>query len=118
MNGFHPILTRGNRMGYRNWGVKDSAGFNTKENGMNGYEMMAEFERVIRDVIAVHNDYLPESFRDNRTDSVTLADLERKCDSLCETDTDHQIEKMEKEKRIVLYAQQIANGQEITYLPK
>jgi len=31
VNGFHPILTRGNRMDYRNRGVKDSAGFNTKE---------------------------------------------------------------------------------------
>ena len=27
VGGFHPILTRGNRVGYRNRGVKDSAGF-------------------------------------------------------------------------------------------
>jgi hypothetical protein len=27
VGGFHPILTRGNRVGYRNWGVKSSAGF-------------------------------------------------------------------------------------------
>lgn len=85
---------------------------------MNGYELMAELERVIRDVIVVPNDWLPETFRDERTDGVTLADLNRKCDSLLNKPTDHQVEKMEKDKRIELYAAMIANGQEITYLPK
>ena len=85
---------------------------------MNGYELMAELERVIRDVIVVPNDWLPETFRDERTDGVTLADLDRKCDSLLNKPTDHQVEKMEKDKRIELYAAMIANGQEITYLPK
>jgi hypothetical protein len=27
VGGFHPIQTMGHRMGYRNWGVKSSAGF-------------------------------------------------------------------------------------------
>ena len=85
---------------------------------MNGYELMAELERVIRDVIVVPNDWLPETFRDERTDGVTLADLNRKCDSLLNKPTDHQVEKMEKDKRIELYAAMIANGQEIPYLPK
>ena len=85
---------------------------------MNGYELMAELERVIRDVIVVPNDWLPETFRDERTDGVTLADLDRKCDSLLNKPTDHQVEKMEKDKRIELYAAMIANGEEITYLPK
>ena len=85
---------------------------------MNGYELMAELERVIRDVIVVPNDWLPETFRDERTDGVTLADLDRKCDSLLNKPTDHQVKKMEKDKRIELYAAMIANGQEITYLPK
>lgn len=85
---------------------------------MNGYELMAEFERIIKDVIVVPNDWLPENFRDNRTDGVTLADLEKKCDSMEKGDTDHQIEKSEKDKRIALYRTMIENGQEITYLPK
>lgn len=85
---------------------------------MNGYELMAEFERVIKDVILVPNDWLPENFRDNRTDSVSLADLEHKCDSLEITETDHQIEKREKDRRIAAYAAMIQNGEEITYLPK
>ncbi len=85
---------------------------------MNGYELMAEFERLIKDVIVVPNDWLPEDFRDNRTDGVSLADLEHKCDSRDSVETDHQIEKMAKDKRIAIYAAMIENGQEITYLPK
>jgi hypothetical protein len=85
---------------------------------MNGYELMAEFERVIKDVIVVPNHRLPEDFRDNRTDSVSLADLERKCNSRDKAETDHQIEKREKDKRVAIYAAMIENGKEITYLPK
>lgn len=85
---------------------------------MNGYELMAELERVIRDIIVVPNDWLPEDFKDHRTDGVTLADLDSKCDSMLDKPTDHQLEKAEKDKRIELYAAMIANGQEITYLPK
>ena len=85
---------------------------------MNGYELMAEFDRVIKDVLVVSNDWLPEDFRDNRTDSVSLADLERKCDSRDKVETDHQMEKREKDKRVAIYAAMIENGQEITYLPK
>lgn len=85
---------------------------------MNGYELMAQFERIIKDVIVVPNHWLPEDFRDNRTDSVSLSDLERKCDTRDSVETDHQIEKREKDKRICIYAAMIENGQEITYLPK
>ena len=85
---------------------------------MNSYELMAELERVIRDVIVVPNDWLPEDFKDHRTDGVTLADLDRKCDSMLDKPTDHQLEKIEKDKRIEMYAAMIANGEEITYLPK
>lgn len=85
---------------------------------MNGYELIREFERVVRDVVVIPNDWLPEDFRDNRTDGVTLSDLESKCDSREITETDYQLEKMEKDKRIELYASMIQNGEEITYLPK
>lgn len=85
---------------------------------MNGYELIAELERVIREVIVVPNDWLPEDFKDHRTDGVTLADLDRKCDARDTTETDHQIEKREKDKRIAIYSAMIANGEEITYFPK
>ena len=85
---------------------------------MNGYELMAEFERMIKDIILVPNDWLPENFRDNRTDSVSLADLECKCDSLEIGETEYQIEKREKDKRIAAYAVMIEHGQEIEYIMK
>lgn len=85
---------------------------------MNGYELIAELERVIRDVVVVPNEWLPEDFRDHRTDGVTLADLDRKCDSMERGETDHQIEKREKDRRIEVYAAMIANNQEIEYIPK
>jgi hypothetical protein len=85
---------------------------------MNGYELIAELEKIIKDVIVVPNSWLPETFRDNRTDGVSLADLEKKCDSMEKGETEHQLEKVEKDKRIALYAMMIANGEEITYLPK
>ena len=85
---------------------------------MNGYELIAELEKIIKNVIVVPNSWLPETFRDNRTDGVSLADLEKKCDSMEKGETEHQLEKVEKDKRIALYAMMIANGEEITYLPK
>lgn len=85
---------------------------------MNGYELMSKFERVIRDVIVVPNDWLPEDFKDHRTDGVTLADLDRKCDARDATETDHQIEKREKDKRIAIYSAMIASGKEIEYIQK
>ncbi len=85
---------------------------------MNGYELSAQFERIVRDIVVVPNSWLPEDFRDHRTDGVTLADLERKCDSRDGTETDHQVEKREKDKRIEIYAAMIANGQEIEYILK
>lgn len=85
---------------------------------MNGYELLAELQNVIKDCIYVPNDKLPEHFRDNRTDCVSLADLERKCDNIERGETDHQAEKKEKDRRIALYREMIENGQEITYLMK
>ena len=80
--------------------------------------MLAQFETMIKEIIAVPNDWLPEDFKDNRTDSVTLADLEKKCDARDGVETEHQIEKREKDKRIAMYAAMIENGQEIAYLSK
>lgn len=85
---------------------------------MNGYELIAELESAVRDMIVVPNDWLPEEFKDHRTDGVTLSDLEKKCDRRDGVETDHQSEKREKDKRIALYATMIANGQEIQYLSK
>lgn len=85
---------------------------------MNGYELLSQFEQQIKEAILVPNSWLPDSFKDNRTDSVSLADLEKKCDSMGIIETEHQEEKREKDRRIDLYSSMIDNGQEITYLMK
>lgn len=85
---------------------------------MNGYELLEEFAILIKDAILVPNSWLPEKFQDHRTDSVSLTDLESKCDSMEKGETDHQEEKREKDRRIALYAFMVANGQEISYLMK
>lgn len=85
---------------------------------MNGYELIAQLEVVIKDLVLVPNSWLPETFQDQRTDSVSLADLESKCDSIEKGETDHQEEKRQKDRRIELYRQMIQNGQEISYLMK
>lgn len=85
---------------------------------MNGYELLAEMETIVKDLVLVPNSWLPETFQDQRTDSVSLADLENKCDSMMTEETDYQEEKREKDRRIELYQQMIKNGEEITYLMK
>ena len=83
---------------------------------MNGYELLAKLEVVVKDLVLVPNSWLPENFQDHRTDSVSLADLKVKCDSMEKGETDHQEEKREKDRRIALYATMIMNGQEIYHM--
>jgi len=85
---------------------------------MNGYQLLEQFSIIIKDAILVPNSWLPEKFQDHRTDSVSLADLESKCDSVEEGETDHQEEKREKDRRVALYASMVAEGKEIVYLTK
>lgn len=85
---------------------------------MDGYELIAQLNEIVKDMVLVPNSWLPENFQDHRTDSVSLADLEKKCDSMEIGETEHQEEKREKDRRIDLYRSMIDNGQEITYLMK
>lgn len=93
---------------------------------MNGYQLLEEFAIIIKDAILVPNSWLPEKFQDHRTDSVSLADLDKKCDGTMTVydygsvteETDHQEEKREKARRVKLYASMVAEGKEIVYLTK
>ena len=85
---------------------------------MDGYELIAKLNEIVKDMVLVPNSWLPENFQDHRTDSVSLADLESKCDRVEKGETDNQEEKREKDRRIALYREMIDNGQEITYLMK
>ena len=85
---------------------------------MNGYELLAQYEKQIKECFTMPNDWLPEDFRDNRTDCVSLADIERKCDARdrC-TLSNFEEESIERAKRVQIYRDQIQRGEEIEYLP-
>lgn len=85
---------------------------------MNGYELLAQFEKEIKECFTVPNEWLPKEFRDNRTDCVSLADVERKCDARdgC-TLSDFEENEIERAKRVQIYRDQIERGLEIEYLP-
>ena len=85
---------------------------------MNGYELLAEYKKQIKECLTVPNDWLPEDFRDNRTDCVSLADVERKCDERdCSALSSFEEEAIERAKRVQIYRDQIQQGREIEYLP-
>lgn len=84
---------------------------------MNGYELLAQYEKQIKECFTVPNNLLPEEFQDNRTDHVSLQDIENKCD-IRDKETAFQEEQREKSRRIYIYKKQIERGEEISYLPK
>ena len=85
---------------------------------MNGYELLAQLKKDVKECFTVPNEWLPEEFRDNRSDSVSLADVERKCD---ERDryimSSFEEEAIERAKRVQIYRKQIERGEGIVYMP-
>ena len=86
---------------------------------MNGYELLAQYEKDIKECFTVPNHWLPEEFRDNRTDCVSLADVERKCNARdrC-TLSSFEEESIERATRVQAYRSQIDKGEEISYIPR
>ena len=86
---------------------------------MNGYELLAEYKKQIKECFTVPNEWLPEEFRDNRSDSVSLADVERKCDKRdrC-TLSSFEEESIERAKRVQAYRSQFERTGEIEYIPR
>ena len=85
---------------------------------MNGYELLAQFEKEIKECFTVPNHWLPLEFQDQRTDCVSLADVERKCDARDKcTLSNFEEESIERAKRVQIYRDQIERGLEIEYLP-
>ena len=87
---------------------------------MNGYELLAQYEKQIKECFTVPNDLLPEEFQDNRMvyDQVSLATLEKKCDERDRsTLSSFEEEAIERAKRVQIYADQVQRGKEIEYLP-
>ena len=84
---------------------------------MNGYQLLAQYEKQIKECFTVPNDWLPEEFQDQRTDCVSLADIERKCDRRDKI-TEAKRVQAENDKRIETYRRQIERGERIAYIPK
>ncbi len=85
---------------------------------MNGYELLAQFEKQIKECFTVPNHWLPLEFQDQRTDCVSLADVERKCDERdrC-TMSSFEEENIERAKRVQIYREQLEHTGEIEYHP-
>jgi len=88
---------------------------------MNGYELLAQYKKQIKECFTVPNNLLPEEFQDNRMvyDQVSLATLERKCDQRDKcTLSSFEEEAIERAKRVQAYRSQHDRGLEITYIPR
>ncbi len=80
-------------------------------------ELFAEFDKAIKECFTVPNHWLPEEFQDQRSDCVSLADIETKCDRRDKI-TEAKRVQAEKDKRIETYRRQIERGERIAYIPK
>ena len=80
-------------------------------------ELFAEFDKAIAECIVVPNEILPPSYRDDRTDGVTLANIQQRIDYL-DGVSDAEEEQYEKDRRIAVYREAIDKGQDIEYIPK
>ncbi len=88
---------------------------------MNGYELLAQYEKQIKECFTVPNNLLPKEFQDNRMvyDQVSLATIEKKCDERdrC-TLSNFEEESIERAKRVQIYRDQVDKGEKISYLPQ
>jgi hypothetical protein len=83
---------------------------------MNGYELFAQLDELLKDCIYVSNECLPDEFQDHRTDGVTLATLEKKCDQRDRL-SDFERNRAERARRVEVYREQLSTTGEISYLP-
>ena len=86
---------------------------------MNGYQLLAQLKKDVKECFTVPNEWLPEEFQDQRTDCVSLADVERKCDERdrC-TLSSFEEESIERAKRVQAYRSQVERTGEIEYIPR
>ena len=88
---------------------------------MNGYELLAQFEKEIKECFTVPNNLLPEEFQDNRMvyEQVSLATLEKKCDERdqIKSISAEQEDSIERAKRVQIYREQLERTGKIEYHP-
>ena len=86
---------------------------------MNGYELLAEYKKQIKECFTVPNEWLPEEFQDNRTDCVSLQDIENKCNARDKTIymSAEEEDSIERAKRVQIYREQLEQTGKIEYQP-
>ena len=87
---------------------------------MNGYELLAQFEKEIKECFTVPNHWLPLDFQDNRTNCVSLQDIENKCnqrDKIKYMSAEEE-DSIERAKRVQIYRNQIEKTGEIEFVPR
>ena len=87
---------------------------------MNGYELLAQFEKEIKECFTVPNHWLPLDFQDNRTDCVSLQDIENKCnqrDKIKYMSAEEE-DSIERAKRVQIYRNQIEKTGKIEFVPR
>tara|TARA_R100000278_G_scaffold114296_1_gene92743 strand:+ start:35 stop:298 length:264 start_codon:yes stop_codon:yes gene_type:complete len=87
---------------------------------MNGYELLAEYKKQIKECFTVPNHWLPLDFQDNRTDCVSLQDIENKCnqrDKIKYMSAEEE-DSIERAKRVQIYRNQIEKTGEIEFVPR
>ena len=82
-----------------------------------GGKLFAKLNRELMRCIYVSNECLPDDFQDKRTDGVSLAKLNKKCEER-ELLSNFEYARQQRAKRVELYANDIANGREINYVMK
>ena len=86
---------------------------------MNGYELLAQYKKQIKECFTVPNEWLPEEFQDNRTDCVSLQDIENKCNARDKTIymSAEEENSIERAKRVQIYREQLERTGKIEYQP-
>tara|TARA_Y100000004_G_scaffold81706_1_gene91698 strand:+ start:213 stop:476 length:264 start_codon:yes stop_codon:yes gene_type:complete len=87
---------------------------------MNGYELLAQYEKQIKECFTVPNHWLPLDFQDQRTDCVSLQDIENKCnqrDKIKYMSAEEE-DSIERAKRVQIYRNQIEKTGEIEFVPR
>jgi hypothetical protein len=86
---------------------------------MNGYELLAQYKKQIKECFTVPNEWLPEEFQDNRTNCVSLQDIENKCNARDKTIymSAEEENSIERAKRVQIYREQLELTGKIEYQP-
>lgn len=80
-------------------------------------QLLSDLADSLESAICVNNENLPEIYRDNRTDCRSLEDIIRIFEKRRLKGAERHQHKLERERRVALYAEQFEKFGEFTYEP-